>query len=118
MVDGRRQNTWFAVFYGERPTRRVYNYGRNFEDGTNEAEALRLLKAEDLPSDAELAWTLVGDGCKFFQFKSKILEAAYPGEREQPQIAIFSGAEGPYSPSRAQEASVALMDPDDRDVGC
>src|SRR5262249_31177309 len=84
---GEVQDTWVAVLLGDPPDRRVLEYTRNFSGKTDESAALRLLKREDLPADAAVAWEKEDVACKIIQFTSATFTAALGSEAQQPQIA-------------------------------
>lgn len=117
--EGKLQDTWVAVIFGDPPERRVLEYIRIFADGTNESTALRLLQRKDVPRDAAVAWEKEDVACKIVQFTSAAFSAALGSDAQQPQVALFSsGEDAPYAPSRVVDAFVGLGSVSDQDVSC
>jgi hypothetical protein len=117
--EGRFRDTWVAVLFDDPPERRVLGYTRIFADGTNESTALGLLKREDLPADAAVAWEKEDVACKIVQFTSATLATALGSDAQQPQVALISSNEdAPYSSSRILNAIVGLGSASDQDVTC
>ena len=54
----------------------ISNYSRNFPAGTSRTEALAALERDDLPPDAKLVASKVGDGCELFLYRSATLGQA------------------------------------------
>lgn len=117
--EGKYRDTWVAVRFGDPPERRVLGYTRIFPDGTNESRALALLRREDLPADAAVAWEKEDIACKIVQFTSATLATALGSDVQQPQVALISNNEdAPYSTSRTLNAIVGLGNASDQDVSC
>jgi hypothetical protein len=105
--------------FDDPPDRRVLEYTRIFNGGTNESGAMALLKRQDLPADAIVAWEKEDVACKVVQFTSATLAAAFGSDAQQPQVALISNNDdAPYSPSRILDAIVGLGSVTAQDIRC
>jgi hypothetical protein len=64
-----KQDTWILV----QADSRVYSFDHEFRPGTSEKKATEDIKRLDLPPDARLVQSKVGDGCKLFLYRSATL---------------------------------------------
>lgn len=71
--NGGTQDTWYAVMVDDK-TGEVYGFSHAFAPHTDEATATAAV-AQDLPADADLIDSKVGDGCKLFVYRSAQLAA-------------------------------------------
>lgn len=117
-MEGRTQDTWVGVYYGDPPDRRVLSYYRNFNDGTDEAAALTALARDDLPVDASVVWQKVDGSCRLVQYSSDAFARAMESPTAGPLIGLISGPDGDYTPTRVTSVVVSLGTVDDQDVRC
>jgi hypothetical protein len=99
------QDTWYALQLDERG--QVYAYSRAFTGGSHEAEATALIERDDLPSDARLVKSAVGDGCKLFLYRSAQLDQQM---KAGTWISVFYESPGDgttYSPDNVHDAGLS-----------
>lgn len=88
-TDRQSTDTWIAVMADDV----ISTYIRNFPTGTSRAEALAALARDDLPPDAKLVASKVGDGCELFLYRSATLGRANPDLGNAVSFDLHSGGD-------------------------
>lgn len=89
----------------------VEQYERNFAPHTTQSQALALLRAQDLPLDAQLGSSHSGATCRNFVFRSATLARMVPGLISgQISLGLYSPGNG-SAPYRSDDVEQAILDP-------
>lgn len=106
--DDKGVDTWAAV----QADPIVSLYLRSFPAGTTRDQALSLLTAQDMPSDAKFVNSKIGDGCELFLYSSNLLAAADPDIGSKFAFDLHSGGTdlSRYDPTDISGADMSLAD--------
>jgi hypothetical protein len=104
-VDQAGSDTWAVA---EAATE-VYLYIRNFSKSTTRAEALAEIVHDDLPPDAKLVSSKIGDGCELFLYRSAMLAKSAPDLGDGISFDLHSGGdETVYYPNQISGADLSI----------